>query len=198
MSLPLILLALAAPPAVQPGPAAEPGRDVPRLLARLGASDPPIEEVQRAAALRAGPSPAEAASWQARARWAAWLPRLTTWYRHGESASRTLGLTSSAAVDYVRLAPTDEAGLRLSWNLAAIAFSEAELHGAEAAARAARQRAEAAERVTRLYFRRRELIAALWLSPPDEPKARAAAELAVDEVTAELDFLTGGLFGGRR
>jgi hypothetical protein len=190
----LLALALAAPPS----PGADPARDVPRLLARLAAADPPVEEVQRAAALRAAAPPADAASWRGRARWAAWLPRLTTWYRHGESAARTLGLTSSAAVDYVRLAPTDEVGVRATWDLQAIAFSEGELRAAEAAARAARQRAEAAERATRLYFRRRELVAALWLSPPAEPSARAAAELAVDEVTAELDFLTGGLFGGRR
>ncbi len=190
----LLALWLAAPPA----PAADPARDVPRLLARLAAADPPVEEVQRAAALRAAAPPADAASWQGRARWAAWLPRLTTWYRHGETSSRTLGLTSTSAVDYVRLAPTDEIGVRATWDLHAIAFSEAELHAADAAARAARQRAEAAERATRLYFRRRELLAALWLSPPSEPGARAAAELAVDEVTAELDFLTGGLFGGRR
>jgi hypothetical protein len=196
MPAPLLLaLALAAAPAPA---SADPARDVPRLLARLAAADPPVEEVQRAAALRAAAPPAEAASWQARARWAAWLPRLTTWYRHGESASRTLGLTSSSAVDYVRLAPTDEAGVRATWDLPAIAFSEVELRTAEAAARAARQRAEAAERATRLYFRRRELLAALWLSPPADPGARAAAELAVDQVTAELDFVTGGLFGGRR
>jgi hypothetical protein len=171
---------------------------VPRLLARLAAADPPVEEVQRAAALRAAAPPAEAASWRARARWASWLPRLGAWYRHDQTASRTLGLTSSSAVDYVRLAPADEVGVRLSWNLAAAAFSEEELRAAEAAARAARQRAEAAERATRLYFRRRELLASLRLAPPDEPRARAAAELEVDQVTAELDFLTGGLFGGGR
>lgn len=196
MPAPLLLaLALCAPP----GPAgADPARDVSRLLARLAAADPPVEEVQRAAALRAAAPPSDAASWRSRARWAAWLPRLTTWYRHGESSARTLGLTSSSAVDYVRLAPTDEVGLRATWDLQAVAFSEGELRAAEASARAARQRAEAAERATRLYFRRRELVAALWLSPPAEPAARAAAELAVDQVTAELDFLTGGLFGGRR
>jgi hypothetical protein len=193
---PLLLLALAAPPPAQAAP--EPPRDVPRLLARLAAGDPPVEQVQRAAALRAAAPPAEAASWQGRSRWAAWLPRVGAWYRHDESASRTLGLTSTAAVDYVRLAPADEVGVRLTWNLAAIAFSEAELHAAEAAARAARERAEAAERATRLYFRRRELLAGLRLAPPEDARARAAAELAVDEVTAELDFLTGGLFGGRR
>jgi hypothetical protein len=199
MTLPLAVLVsvvVRAPPPAAPAPAPLP--DVPRLLARLAAGDPPVDEVQRAAAQRAAPSPEEAAGWKGRARWAAWLPRLSTWYRHDENSSRTLGLTSSSAVDYVRLAPADEVGVRLSWNLAEVVHSDAEVRTAEAAARAARLRAEAAERATRLYFRRRELLAALWLDPPAEPRARAAAELAVDEATAELDFLTGGLFGGRR
>jgi hypothetical protein len=186
MLLALAPLLLAAPP------------DVPIVLSRLAASDPPIEEVQQAAARRAAPTPEEAAGWKSRSRWAAWLPRLTAWYRHDENSSRTLGLTSSSAVDYVRLAPADELGARLTWNLPDLVHSDAEIRAAEAAGRAARQRAEAAERATRLYFRRRELIAGLWLDPPAEPRARAAAELAIEQVTAELDFVTGGLLGGRR
>jgi len=187
----LLALALLTPPAAPPG-------DPSRLLARLAASDPPIEEVQRAAASRAAAPPAEAASWRSRARWAHWLPRLALWGRHDDRSQHTMGYTSTAEVDYLRLAPNDEIGIRLSWDLPEIAFSEMELRAEEAAARAARRRAEAAERATKLYFRRRELIAALILSPPEEPRARAAAELAVDEATAQLDFLTGGLFGGRR
>ncbi|MBI5068429.1 MAG: hypothetical protein HZB56_09325 [Deltaproteobacteria bacterium] len=189
----LLLLSalLAAPPSVA-------AADVPRLLARLAATDPPVEEVQRAAALRAAPTPSEAASWTSRARWSSWLPRLTTSFRHDERAQHTLGLTSTAEVDYVRLAPGNEVRVQLTWNLAEVAFSDAEVRTAEAAARAARLRAEAAERVTRLYFRRRSLLATLWLAPPDDPAARLAAELALDEATAELDFLTGGLFTRER
>jgi len=191
MLLPLLAALLAAPPSVA-------GADVPRLLARLAATDPPVEEVQRAAALRAAPSPAETASWTARARWASWLPRLATSFRHDERSQHTLGITSSAEVDYVRLAPGNEVRLQLTWNLADVAFSDGELRAGEAAARAARLRAEAAEKATRLYFKRRGLLATLWLSPPDDPTARTAAELALDEATAELDFLTGGLFARER
>lgn len=188
--LPLLAAILSAPPIS--------AADVPRLLARLAATDPPVDEVQRAAALRAAPSPGDAASWASRARWASWLPRLTTSFRHDERSQHTLGLTSTAEVDYVRLAPGNEVRLQLSWNLSDVAFSDAEVRTAEAAARAARLRAEAAERATRLYFKRRSLLATLWLSPPEDPAARLAAELALDEVTAELDFLTGGLFARER
>jgi len=190
MLLPLLAALLSAPPVA--------AADVPRLLARLAATDPPVDEVQRAAALRAAPSPAEATSWGSRARWASWLPRLTTSFRHDERSQHTLGLTSTAEVDYVRLAPGNEVRLQLTWDLAGVAFSDAEVRTAEAAARAARQRAEAAERATRLYFKRRSLLATLWLAPPEDAGARLSAELALDEATAELDFLTGGLFARER
>lgn len=196
MLLPVLAALLAAPPAAAANTVS--GADVPRLLARLAAADPPIDEVQRAAALRAAPSPGEAASWSGRARWASWLPRLTASYRHDERSQHTLGLTSTAEVDYVRLAPGDEGRIQLTWNLADIAFSDAEVRTAEAAARAARLRSEAAEKATRLYFKRRGLLAALWMAPPEDAAARTAAELALDEVTAELDFITGGLYGGQR
>lgn len=195
--LALLLALLAASPTAAPAQPPLGARDVPRLLAQLAASDPPVEEVQRAAALRAAAGPEEAASWRARARWAALLPSVSASYSHAERSTRTLGLTTTAEVDLLRLTPTDEVGVRLSWNLPELVFAEAELRTADAAARAARRRAQAVERAMRLYFQRRELIAALWLAPPDDARARAAAELAVDEVTAELDFLTGGLFGRR-
>lgn len=199
MPLPALLLAaLAASPPSAPQPPPFDARDVPRLLARLAASDPPIAEVQRAAALRAAAGPDEAASWRARARWAALLPAAGVSYSHAERSTRTLGLTTSAEVDLLRLTPTDEVGVRLTWKLGDLLFSAEELRAAEAAAQAARRREQAVERATTLYFKRRELIAALWVAPPAEARERVAAELAVEGTTAELDFLTGGLFGGRR
>jgi len=198
MLLPFLALGLAAPHLAATAPPPPDARDVPRLLVRLAASDPPVAEVQRAAARRAAPEPGETASWQARARWAALLPQLSASYSHAERSSRTLSLTSSGEVDLLRLTPTDEVGVRLSWNLTELVFAEAELRAADAAARAARRRAEAVEKVTELYFKRRELLARLWLSPPDDLRQRISAELAVEEISAELDELTGGLFGGRR
>lgn len=193
----LLLAALAASPSAPPPPSFD-VRDVPRLLARLAASDPPVAEVQRAAALRAAAGPDEAASWRARARWAALLPVAGASYSHAERSTRTLGLSTSAEVDLLRLTPTDEVGVRLTWRLGDLIFSAAELRAAEASAQAARRRERAVERATTLYFKRRELIASLWIAPPADPRERAAVELAVEGTTAELDFLTGGLFGGRR
>ncbi|HEY7723826.1 MAG TPA: hypothetical protein VH880_00730 [Anaeromyxobacteraceae bacterium] len=196
----LLALALLAP-RLQAAPAARaevPLPDARRILARLAASEPPVEDVQRAAERLASAAPEEAASWRRRAGLAHWLPSLSAWFRHDDRSQRTLGLSASGEVDVLRLAPQNEVGVRLTWDLPALVFSDAELRAAEASDRSARRRAEAASHATRLYFRRRSLLAALALAPPSDPVALAAAELDVDLVTAELDGITGGLFGGRR
>ncbi|MEM7447392.1 MAG: hypothetical protein AAF355_04035 [Myxococcota bacterium] len=48
--------------------------------------------------------------------------------------------------------------------------------------------------VTRTYFLRRQLQLRLLLRPPEDPLARAALELRVDEFSAVLDVVTGGWF----
>lgn len=195
----LAALGPAAAPAPEPtGPLAPPQVDARLLLARLAASDPPVHEVQAAAARRAAASADEAEGWRSRVRLAPLVPKVVAWAKRDDRTQHVVGLTASAEVDYLRIAPGTEVGVRLSWSLDDLVFSEAELRAAEAAAQAARRRLEAAEKATRLYFHRRELLLGLWLSPPADPASRAAAELAIDLATAELDALTGGMFGGRR
>jgi len=189
---------LPAEPPLAEARAAAPAPDVPRLLARLAASDPPVEEVQEAAARRAALRPEEAESLRGRAGSAAWLPRLSAEAHWDERSQHVVGVTASSEVDYLRIAPGRSIAVRLSWNLDELLFNDAELRAAEGAAQAARRRLEAAEHATKLYFQRRRLVAALLLAPPESPVERAAAEVAVDQVTAELDAVTGGLFGRRR
>jgi hypothetical protein len=49
--------------------------------------------------------------------------------------------------------------------------------------------------VTTLYFGRRRLLANLLLSPPDEDEEVFYEILRLDEMTATIDALTGGMFG---
>jgi hypothetical protein len=51
------------------------------------------------------------------------------------------------------------------------------------------------ERATKLYYERLRLRLTLLSSPPEEPDARAAMEIDLEAVTAELHALTG-LYGG--
>jgi hypothetical protein len=183
---------LAAPPAPpQADPAARADLDALRALARASADEPPIEAVQAAAARRAaGRDPG---SLPGRGRAAALLPRITAEYRQDQRSYRTVGLTGSSEVDYLRLSPGSVLLVRATWELSDLVAPRGELAALSAAADRARRRDEAVRRATSLYFERRRLRVALLLEPPSTPRARADAELEVHRLTAELEALTGGL-----
>jgi len=161
-------------------------REVLRALALASAGDPDIARVQAAAARLATPASVRRGGLAA-----ALLPRLTAEVRHLEQSNRVVGLQGSGEVDYVRLAPGTAYLVRATWDLSRL-VAPAEAAGVEAAHR----RDGAVKRATELYFERRRLRAALLLAPPADPAARAAAELDLDQMTAELDALTGGLASG--
>jgi len=188
----LLALLLAAPPAPAPPP------DPARLLARFTISEPEIAEVQAAAARHAEaatPDPAELAR---RRRLSALLPRLTAEVRHEERAYRVAGLQGTSEVDYLRSSPGTWVGLHATWELGDLVAATGEAAAATAALARATRRDEAVRRATVLHFDRRQRLLVLLSDPPPDARARAASELEVARVTAELDALTGGLFASRR
>ena len=48
------------------------------------------------------------------------------------------------------------------------------------------------EEVTQFYFQRRQLQIDMLLSPPEDLRERLRMELQLQEVTANVDYLTGG------
>ncbi|MCX5730833.1 MAG: hypothetical protein NTY18_05675 [Deltaproteobacteria bacterium] len=204
----LLLLAvlLAAPPATPSAALAPATADVPasvrneahRVLVLVAAGDPPIAEVQRAAARHDGVDPERLRTWVARPRSAHWLPRVTLDASRTERDTRVVGVTGTVESDYLRVNPSTQFGVRLSWDLDQLVFSRDEPAAAWTASRLIDRREERIRRATRLYFQRRRLLVQLALDPPGSPAQRAERENQVDEITAELDELTGGLFSGRR
>lgn len=169
-----------------------------RALALAAAGEPSVEAVQQAVAARHSRELERLGSLGRRARLAAWLPRLSADFERSERWTRVVGLTGSAETDYLRLSPGNQMGLRAVWDLDRLVFSRDELAAAEGAARLARLRDEEVERATRLYFHRLRLKVDLALAPPGEARGRAAAQLDLEQATAELDALTGGLFARGR
>jgi len=178
-------------------PAAAPVPDPLRLLARLALADPPVSEVQAAAARVAdasAPDPIELAS---RRRWAALLPTLTAELRAEQQSYRVVGLQASGEVDYLRSSPGTSVTLRATWDLGELVASRAEPAAASAGLTHARWRDEAVRRATHLFFERRRILLLLALDPPTAPLARADVELELARTTAELEALTGGLLAAR-
>jgi hypothetical protein len=172
--------------------------EVRRILALVATGDPPIAEVQRAAAAHDGVDPDRLRAWVARPRSAHWLPRITLDASRTERDTRVVGVTGTVESDYLRLNPSTQFGIRASWDLDQLVFSRDEPAAAWTASRLIDRREERVRRATRLFFQRRRLLVQLALDPPREALQRAERENQVDEVTAELDELTGGLFSGRR
>jgi hypothetical protein len=188
--LPLLLAALAATPAEPIDLAAA------RLLSRATSSEPSVEEVQRAARDRGG---GRAPAWRRRARLAALVPKVSAEYRQDDRRYRTVGLTSGSEVDYVRHTPGHVISLRLAWELPDLVFADAELRAAAQLQAQEKARDEAVQRATRLYYERQRLRLAVAAEPSPSARERAERELAIEELGAELDLLTGGLYsGGRR
>lgn len=167
-----------------------------RILANALAGEPRIEAVQRAAAARAGPSVEEVDGLRLRSRTAALLPKLSADYRKDNRTYRAVGVSSGQEVDYVRSSPGDTLSVRLTFDLDALIFGREELGAMAAADWTAERRRSAVERATRLFHERLRKRMALAVSPPSTALERAEAELALEEVTAELDALTG-LYGRR-
>jgi hypothetical protein len=193
--LPVLLAAALAADA--PPPAALVDHAAARLLARAGDGEPAIGDVQRAAARTAVTG--EISGWRSRPRLAALLPELTAELRVDQQRYRTVGLTSTAEVDYARDSPGTVMGVRLRWDLSELVWTNAELPAGHHAAAAARVRDEAVERATRLYYERQRLLVEVAAEPAADARARAEQELRLEELAAELDVLTGGLYarGGR-
>jgi hypothetical protein len=197
----LLALLVAVPPAAPPAEAeaAPDGRiRSARVLAAVTAGDPPVAAVQRAAADHDGVPLDRLRAWLARPRSAHWLPRVTLDASRTERDTRVVGVTGTVESDYLRASPSLQYGIRLSWDLDQLVFARDEPAAAWTASRLVDRREERVRRATRLYFQRRRLLLQLAADPPADPVRRAERETQVDEITAELDELTGGLFSGRR
>jgi hypothetical protein len=162
-----------------------------RLLRLALAGEPRIETVQRAAQARAAPAREEAEGWRRRSRLAALAPRVVAEYRHDERSLHVVGVTSGSEVDYLRTSPGDTVSVRLAFDLDGLVFGRQELAAVAAAQRAEGHRRTAVDRATRLYYERLRLRLSLAANPPSSPRERAALEIDLEAVTAELDALTG-------
>jgi len=182
-----LLVLLLAPAAV-----ADPLSDARTALAHFR-REPSVARVQRAAIRAARIEPAEADSWRDRVNVAALLPELRLRAYHTLDRDESLGLEPGSP-DRFDL----DAGVgwifeaRAQWELSRLVWDPDEVNvGKEAAARG-ESRNDLVQAVTRLYFERRRRQVARLLRPPATAAEAAEAEIAIEEMTAALDGLTGG------
>ena len=165
-------------------------------LAEIEAREPTLVQVQQAALRHAGLADSVEAAWPRRARWSALLPGLTV--KIDGDSSRDHGLSrASSGTERLDMTSDNELGVEAKavWQLDRLIFSDLELRAVKAARQHHRERVQVLAQVTTLYFQRRKVqMTAVW-SPPKSPDKAAMQALAIQELTAQLDLLTGGYFG---
>jgi hypothetical protein len=160
-----------------------------RLLARFE-HEPSVADLQRAAAKWVGAEQQRARSWLSRVRKAPWLPELRLRMQKGyedDLLTNANGHTRATDDDL-----TLEVELR--WRLDRVVFDRNELYVSREALLLAELRRDVVAEATRLYFQRRRAQVELALTPKARVRTRLRLLLQIDELTSELDGISGGFF----
>lgn len=155
------------------------------------ADEPTIKEMQEAAIRYAEVHPDKIAFWRKQARLKAVLPDLSfsadtnlTDFRHWDSGANPDSLLRGERdLDY---------SATLSWDLGDFIWSTDQTSIDVRSRLMVQLRDDILDEVTRLYFERRRLQIELITSPPSDTKTYLEKELRLQELTADIDGLTGG------
>jgi competence ComEA-like helix-hairpin-helix protein len=169
-----------------------------RIMASFG-DEPSIREVQEAAVEYARANPDTVDGWRWRVRTNALLPQVRS-YVIGDIDRDIRTRTNLDATDAVVETTDNDNSVRLAlqatWDLDRLVFDRNELGVWRETMRMANLRDRVVDEVTRRYYERRRLQIDIKLAPPTELADRVRKELRIQELTADLDALTGGWFSG--
>ena len=166
-----------------------------RQAMQIFAREPTIREVQAAALDQSRAHPEVFDSWLARQRLSGLLPRLTARFDYvgeDDKADRTGGTSPSSTLEDDR---RYNARVEARWETHWLLFRNEELRAAREGVRLANLRDRVLNEVTRRFFERRRLLLDLELAPPTDLQDAVRKEMRVQEITADLDTITGGWFG---
>lgn len=162
-------------------------------LAALQQGEPPLAEVHAAALRHAGLDRDPASGWARRARLAGLLPVLTVSLSRDLAQDADLSRESSGK-ESLDIGTNRDLGVdaRAVWRLDRLLYDDAELRALQATQRQRQERLELLLRVTSIYYQRRKLQLAQGRDPNEA--SRVDRLLAIEELTDQLDALTGGDF----
>jgi competence ComEA-like helix-hairpin-helix protein len=159
------------------------------------ASEPSISDVQGVAVRYARANPDVIDSWRARARSSALLPEVRARVDN-DTDDGTTTRSQTGEADVITQSEGDDVGveLRATWDLNYLVFHPQEMAVAREAVRLTNLRDRVVDEVTRRYYERRRLMVENALAPVYDDMERMRRDLRQQELTADLDALTGGWF----
>lgn len=162
------------------------------------ASEPSVREVQEVAMRYALVNDDTLNGYQSSAKWTKLLPRTRVRYSQdvddnrgvavSETGERDLDFDDNKTVDY---------DMQLEWRFDELLMGPTRIQAIRETSRLVQLRDDILDEVTKVYFDRRRVQVDLLTNPPQDAKARATKDLRLEELTANLDGLTGGWFGQR-
>ena len=163
------------------------------------ALEPTVREVQQAAIRYASAEPERARSWFSRSNIANIAPRKVQVrydrdFKDNSNATSTGGVETSARADI-----DDDAFWQFTaeWDFSRLVFNPDTVRVATQAMDLAELREDVLNAVTKLFYERRALRLEIILKPPTAFEAFTKKRLRIDELTSDIDALTGGAFSER-
>lgn len=156
---------------------------------------PPVGAVQAAAVRYAEVHPGKVSRWRALARWRSLFPTFTIGLDQDRDA--TIASSTSQGVTRFNVGPERRSlsvDLGFTWDLADLIWNPAQTSIDVRSRLMVQLRQELLEEVTRLYFERKRLVSEFAGHPSEDPLLNAERSLRVEELTAQMDALTGGWF----
>jgi competence ComEA-like helix-hairpin-helix protein len=172
------------------------GNKAVREVLRKFSGEPTVREVQQAALDYVRAHPEVIDSWRLRARTNAILPEFRA--RFDYDIDDDLATRFNADEGSTETKEDDRAyqmEFRATWDLNRLVFEPLELATTREAVRLANLRDRVLDEVTRRFFERRRLQVDMELNPPTDVSDAVRKELRVQELTADIDSLTGGWYG---
>lgn len=158
-------------------------------------NEPSFRQAQEAAIEYAEVHPNKIAKWRQAAKMKALLPTLS--FGMERDSSRDIHWDGGTNPDTLIVGPYyDDTGwdIRCSWNLGDLIWNDDQTSIDTRSKLMVELRNDIIDETTRLYFERRRLQVELMQKPPKDPNKKIEKELRVQELTANLDGITGGYF----
>ena len=162
--------------------------------------EPDIRQVQAMAMRYTKTNPEVMERWLAASKRAYALPKVNLQYEKELDSSNRYDYIAdaegnvSSEQDYAQVENDDKVVVKLEWRLDKLVMSSEQIRVINESNKANKLRESVLDEVTRLYYDRRRLQVESLLNPPSSLQDRIELELRLQEMTANLDALTGGGF----
>jgi len=172
----------------------EPDQEVREFLDTFS-HEPTIHEIQKAAIQYAEVHPEKILVWRRAASRKAWLPDVSTGIDMDIDRNVELDRGGTGDPDAFIIGPDERKfnwDVSMSWDLGELIWNDDQTSIDVRSRLMVQLRDDVLDEVTRLYFERRRLQVTLLMDPPVSFTEKVEQDLRLQELTADIDALTGG------